>query len=67
MRIVLVSTYDLGRQLKAVLGARWDDSTLHPSEVSPRASLVWALADLLGVGGGGAGGMYEFWTARSTG
>ena len=25
-------------------------------------ALVWALADLLGVGGGGAGGMYEFWT-----
>ena len=27
-------------------------------------ALVWALADLLGVGGGGAGGMYEFWTGR---
>src|SRR3984893_5553818 len=25
-------------------------------------ALVWALADLLGVGGGGAGGMYDFWT-----
>src|SRR3984885_1802626 len=27
-------------------------------------ALVWALADLLGVGGGGAGGMYEFWSGR---
>jgi phage terminase large subunit-like protein len=27
-------------------------------------ALVWALADLLGVGRGGTGGMYEFWTGR---
>jgi phage terminase large subunit-like protein len=25
-------------------------------------ALVWALADLLGVGQASAGGMYEFWT-----
>ena len=27
-------------------------------------ALVWALADLLGVGRGGAGGMFEFWVGR---
>jgi phage terminase large subunit-like protein len=30
-------------------------------------ALVWALADLLGMGRGGAGGMYEFWTGGGGG
>ena len=30
-------------------------------------ALVWALADLLGVGRGSAGGMYEFWTGKPDG
>ncbi len=30
-------------------------------------ALVWALADLLGVGRASAGGMYEFWTAGARG
>jgi iron complex outermembrane receptor protein len=29
--------------VKAVVAARWDDSSLHDSQVSPRASLVWAV------------------------
>ncbi len=29
-------------------------------------ALVWALADLLGVGRGSPGGMYEFWTSRAS-
>lgn len=37
-------TYELSSRLKAVVAARWDDSTLHDSRVSPRASLVWAPA-----------------------
>ncbi len=37
-------SYDLSSRLKAVVAARWDDSTLHDSRVSPRASLVWAPA-----------------------
>ena len=28
-------------------------------------ALVWALADLLGVGQASTGGMYEFWTGAS--
>ena len=35
--------YDLTDSLKAVLAARWDDSSLHDSQVSPRGSLVWAV------------------------
>ena len=27
-------------------------------------ALVWALADLLGVGRGNTGGMYEYWVGR---
>jgi iron complex outermembrane receptor protein len=34
---------DLTDSLKAVLAARWDDSSLHDSQVSPRGSLVWAV------------------------
>jgi phage terminase large subunit-like protein len=30
-------------------------------------ALVWALADLIGVGRGSAGGMYEFWVGQSSG
>jgi phage terminase large subunit-like protein len=30
-------------------------------------ALVWALADLLGLGKGSAGGMYQFWSAKSDG
>jgi len=35
--------YDITDSLKAVLAARWDDSSLHDSQVSPRGSLVWAV------------------------
>jgi len=34
--------YDLTDSLRAVVALRWDDSTLHDSQVSPRGSLVWA-------------------------
>jgi len=35
--------YDFTDSFKAVLAARWDDSSLHDSQVSPRGSLVWAV------------------------
>ncbi len=35
--------YDLSSKLKGLLAGRWDDSSLHASRVSPRASLVYAL------------------------
>ena len=34
--------YDFTDSLKAVVAARWDDSSLHDSQVSPRGSLVYA-------------------------
>jgi iron complex outermembrane receptor protein len=34
--------YQLTDSLSAVLAARWDDSTLHDEQVSPKASLVYA-------------------------
>ncbi|HVS12328.1 MAG TPA: TonB-dependent receptor [Thermoanaerobaculia bacterium] len=34
--------YDLTDSLKFVLAARYDDSSLHDSQVSPKASLVWS-------------------------
>ncbi len=35
--------FDLTDSLKAVVAGRWDDSTLHDPQVSPKASLVYAL------------------------
>lgn len=35
---------DLGARLKVVLALRWDDSTLHPPQISPKGSLVYALS-----------------------
>lgn len=35
--------YDLTDALKAVVALRWDDSSLHDSQVSPRGSLVYAI------------------------
>jgi len=35
--------YSLSDSLKAVVAARFDDSSLHDSKVSPKASLVWAM------------------------
>ena len=34
--------YSFAPELKAVLAARWDDNSLHDSQLSPRGSLVWA-------------------------
>ncbi|MEL7059452.1 MAG: TonB-dependent receptor [Acidobacteriota bacterium] len=33
--------FDIADNLKLVLAGRWDDSTLHDSQVSPKAALVW--------------------------
>jgi iron complex outermembrane receptor protein len=38
--------YDLAPSLKAVVALRWDDSTLHDAEVSPKAALVWSVTPL---------------------
>jgi len=35
--------YGFTDALRAVVALRWDDSSLHDSELSPRASLVWAV------------------------
>ena len=35
--------YRFTDRLKSVLALRWDDSSLHGAELSPRASLVWAV------------------------
>jgi len=35
--------YDFTDSLKAVVALRWDDSSLHDSQVSPRGSLVYAI------------------------
>ena len=35
--------YDLTNRLNLVLAGRWDDSSLHDSQVSPKGSLVFAL------------------------
>ncbi len=35
--------YNFTDSFKAVVAARWDDSSLHDSQVSPRGSLVWAV------------------------
>src|SRR5262249_24062139 len=34
--------WNLGPSLKAVVAARYDDSTLHDAQVSPKGSLVWS-------------------------
>ena len=34
--------YDLSPQVKAVAALRWDESTLHTAQLSPRAALVYA-------------------------
>lgn len=36
--------FDLTDDLKLVLAARWDDSSLYDSQVSPKAALVWSVA-----------------------
>lgn len=33
----------LGDHFKLVLAGRWDDSTLHDAQVSPKAALVWSI------------------------
>ena len=33
--------FDLSDSVKLVLAGRWDDSSLHDSQVSPKAALVW--------------------------
>jgi iron complex outermembrane receptor protein len=38
--------YDLTAKLKAVVALRWDDSTLHDAELSPKAALVWSATPL---------------------
>ncbi len=35
--------YDFSDKLKGVFSARWDDSSLHDSQFSPRVALVWSL------------------------
>ncbi len=35
------ANYRFSDTLEGVLAARWDDSSLHPAEVSPKAALVW--------------------------
>lgn len=35
--------YDLTDSFKAVVALRWDDSTLHDPQYSPKASLVWGM------------------------
>ncbi len=35
--------FDLSDDLKLVLAGRWDDSSLHDSQVSPKAALVWSV------------------------
>ncbi len=35
--------YSFSDRLKGVLAARWDDNSLHDTQLSPRGSLVWAV------------------------
>jgi outer membrane receptor for ferrienterochelin and colicins len=35
--------YSFSDRLKGVLAVRWDDNSLHDSQLSPRGSLVWAI------------------------
>ncbi len=35
------ANYRFSSTLEGVLAARWDESSLHPSQVSPKAALVW--------------------------
>lgn len=35
--------YDITDSLKAVIAARWDDSTLHEAQTSPKAALVYGI------------------------
>lgn len=35
--------FQLGSSVKLVLAGRWDDSTLHDSQVSPKGALVWSI------------------------
>ncbi len=35
--------FDLSDNLKLVLAGRWDDSSLHDSQFSPKAALVWSV------------------------
>ena len=35
--------YSFNDRLKGVLAARWDENSLHDSQISPRGSLVWAV------------------------
>lgn len=35
--------FDVAKNLKFVLAGRWDDSSLHDSQVSPKAALVWSV------------------------
>ncbi len=35
--------FDIGDNLKLVLAGRFDDSSLHDSQVSPKAALVWSI------------------------
>ncbi len=35
--------YSFNARLKGVLAARWDDNSLHDSQLSPRGSLVWSV------------------------
>jgi iron complex outermembrane receptor protein len=39
--VFLQATQDLSAKLKAVVALRWDESTLHDAQLSPRAALVW--------------------------
>jgi len=34
--------YKIAEDFKAILAARWDRSTLHPSQFSPKAAVVWS-------------------------
>ena len=36
--------YSFSDRLKGVLAVRWDDNSLHDSQLSPRGSLVWAVS-----------------------
>ena len=37
--------FDLGSRVKLVLAARYDESSLHDDQFSPKGSLVWGLSD----------------------
>lgn len=37
--------FDLGKKVKLVLATRYDESSLHDSQFSPKAALVWSVAD----------------------